>query len=112
MRLIRSLANISSPPQVKESSSQKVSWMQQAATKLCLDGRWSRFPSGAAAAKKSIQRNLDWLQGYEEIVLFFDNDEPGRQATEAACQVLPPGKVKTAHLQGDYKDASDSPRCR
>ena len=65
-------------------------------------------PSGAAAAKKSIQRNLDWLQGYEEIVLFFDNDDAGRQATEAACQVLPPGKVKTAYLQGDYKDASDA----
>ena len=23
-------------------------------------------------------------------------------------QVLPPGKVKTAYLQGDYKDASDA----
>jgi twinkle protein len=66
------------------------------------------LPSGAAAAKKSIQRNLQWLQGYEEVVLFFDNDEPGRKATEEACQVLPPGKVKIAHLQGDYKDASDA----
>ena len=66
------------------------------------------LPSGAAAAKKSIQRNLQWLQGYEEIVLFFDNDEPGRKATEEACQVLPPGKVKVAYLQGDYKDASDA----
>ena len=66
------------------------------------------LPSGAAAARKSIQRNLQWLQGYEEIVLFFDNDEPGRKATEEACQVLPPGKVHIALLQGDYKDASDA----
>ena len=66
------------------------------------------LPSGAAAAKKSIQRNLQWLQGYEEVVLFFDNDEPGRQATEEACQVLPPGKCKIALLQGDYKDASEA----
>jgi len=64
--------------------------------------------SGAAAAKKSIQRNLEWLQGYEEIVLFFDNDEAGRKATEEAASVLPPGKCKIATLQGDYKDASDA----
>ena len=66
------------------------------------------LPSGAAAAKKAIQRNLEWLQGYEEIVLFFDNDDAGRKATEEACQVLPPGKVKIANLLGDYKDASDA----
>jgi twinkle protein len=66
------------------------------------------LPSGAAAAKKSIQRNLEWLQGYEEIVLFFDNDEAGRKATEEAASVLPPGKCKIASIQGDYKDASDA----
>ena len=66
------------------------------------------LPSGASAAKKAIQRNLPWLQGYEEIVLFFDSDEAGRKATEEACQVLPPGKVKIANLLGDYKDASEA----
>jgi twinkle protein len=66
------------------------------------------LPSGAAAAKKSIQRAIPWLQGYEEIVLFFDNDEAGRKATEEAASVLPPGKVKIASLPGDYKDASDA----
>jgi twinkle protein len=66
------------------------------------------LPSGAAAAKKSVQRNLQWLQGYETIVLFFDNDEAGRKATEEACSVLPPGKCKIASLSDDYKDASDA----
>ena len=66
------------------------------------------IPSGAAAARKAVQRSLDWLQGYEEIVLFFDNDDPGRKATEEACSVLPPGKVKIAYLTGDFKDASDA----
>jgi twinkle protein len=65
------------------------------------------LPSGAAAAKKSIQRAIPWLQGYEEIVLFFDNDEAGRKATEEAASVLPPGKTKIARLEG-YKDASDA----
>ena len=66
------------------------------------------LPSGAASAKKSIQRALPWLQGYEEIVLFFDNDEAGRKATEEAASVLPPGKVSIAALSADYKDASDA----
>jgi len=65
------------------------------------------LPSGAAAAKKSVQRALPWLQGYEEIVLFFDNDEPGRKAAEEAASVLPPGKTKIARLEV-FKDASDA----
>jgi twinkle protein len=65
------------------------------------------LPSGAAAARKSIQRALQWLQGYEEIVLFFDNDEAGRKAAEEAAGVLPPGKCKIARLEA-YKDASDA----
>jgi len=47
------------------------------------------------------------LQGYEEIVLFFDNDEAGRKASEDAAGVLPPGKTKIARLE-EYKDASDA----
>ena len=54
-----------------------------------------------------MQRNLQFLQGYEEIVLFFDNDDAGSQASEEAASVLPPGKVKIARLN-EYKDASDA----
>ena len=66
------------------------------------------LPSGAASARKSIQRNLEWLQGYAEIVLFFDNDEAGRKAAEDAAGVLPPGKCKIASICSPYKDASDA----
>ena len=65
-------------------------------------------PSGAAGAKKAVQKQLPLLQGYDEIVLFYDNDPPGRQAAEECASVLPPGKVKIAHIQGAYKDASDA----
>ena len=71
---------------------------------------WSMvsLPTGAASAKKSIQKNLEWLQGYDEICLFFDNDDPGYKATQEAASVLPPGKVTIANLNHDYKDASDA----
>jgi len=65
------------------------------------------LPHGAASAKKDIQKQIPWLQGYEEIVLFFDHDEPGRKAAEDAASVLPPGKVKIARMVS-YKDASDA----
>ena len=65
------------------------------------------LPNGAAAAKKSIQKNLEWLQNWESIVLFFDADDAGRQATAEAASVLPPGKVKIADLKG-YKDPSEA----
>lgn len=65
------------------------------------------LPSGAASAKKSIQKNLQWLQGFDEIVLFFDSDDAGIKAAKEAASVLPPGKVKIARLS-DYKDASDA----
>ena len=66
------------------------------------------LPNGAASAKKSIQKNLQWLQGYDEVCLFFDNDEAGYKATQEAASVLPPGKVTIANLKHDYKDASEA----
>ena len=51
------------------------------------------LPSGAAGAKKSIKKNLEWLQGYTKVVLLFDDDEAGRAAAKEAASVLSPGKV-------------------
>ena len=65
------------------------------------------LPSGAAGAKKAIQKNLEFLQGYEEILLWFDADEAGQKAAEEAASVLPPGKAYIARLEA-YKDLSDA----
>tara|TARA_R100000278_G_scaffold64081_1_gene51613 strand:- start:749 stop:2335 length:1587 start_codon:yes stop_codon:yes gene_type:complete len=65
------------------------------------------LPHGAASAKKDIQKQIPFFQGYEEVVLFFDGDEAGRKASEEAATVLPPGKTKIARLEG-YKDPSEA----
>ena len=72
-------------------------------------GNWPMvsIPNGAKSAKSAIQKQLEWLQGYEEIILMFDADDVGREATKAAASVLPPGKTKIAHLPG-FKDASEA----
>jgi twinkle protein len=66
------------------------------------------LPNGARSARKSIQNQLEWLQEFEAVLLFFDNDEDGRNATEEAAAVLPTGKVKIVKIDPKYKDASDA----
>jgi twinkle protein len=65
------------------------------------------IPNGAASAKKSLQAQLDWLLGFDEIILCFDNDEAGTKATQECAQLFPPDKVFLANL-GQYKDASEA----
>jgi len=65
------------------------------------------LPHGAQSAKKDLQKQLPLFQGYDEIVLFFDGDEPGRKAAEEAAGVLPAGKVKIARMEA-YKDPSEA----
>ena len=64
-------------------------------------------PNGAAGAKKDLQKVLDLAQGYDEIILFFDNDPAGIEAAEECAALLPPGKAKIARLE-KYKDASEA----
>ena len=64
-------------------------------------------PNGAAAAKKAIQQNYEWVNYYDKVVIFFDNDEAGKKASKEAASVLPPGKAYIGFLE-DYKDASEA----
>lgn len=64
-------------------------------------------PGGAGNAPAAIRRELKWLMGYDEVVLWFDNDEPGREATKQCAPLFKPGQVKIAkHIEG-RKDAND-----
>jgi twinkle protein len=63
------------------------------------------LPNGAASAVKVIQREYEWLSTFEKIVLMFDQDSAGREATEAVATLLPIGKVFVANL--DAKDANE-----
>lgn len=56
------------------------------------------IPNGAQAAKKAIEANLEYLSKFDQIILMFDMDEPGRKAVEDCCKVLPSGKAYVANL--------------
>ena len=63
------------------------------------------LPNGAQSAATVIKKNLEWLEGFNTIVLWFDNDQPGKDAVEAVMPLLSPGKVKVVNTQ--YKDANE-----
>lgn len=62
-------------------------------------------PNGATGAKKSLQAALEWLERFEEVVLMFDQDEPGRAAVAECAPLFTPGKCKVASLP--LKDANE-----
>lgn len=62
-------------------------------------------PNGAQGAKKSLQAALEWLERFDEVVLMFDQDEPGRAAVEECTPLFSPGKCKIARLP--LKDANE-----
>ena len=65
------------------------------------------LPNGAQAARKALSKQLNYLMGYDEIILMFDNDEAGAAAVEDCISLFPADKVFTTHLAG-YKDASEA----
>lgn len=73
------------------------------------DNKWPvvSVPNGAQGAKKALQRHLEWLLGFEEIILFFDNDKEGIAAVEECAPLFPPGRCKVARM-ADFKDANDA----
>lgn len=72
-----------------------------------LGNKWPvvSLPDGAGSAEKAITEALDWLESYDEVVLMYDQDEPGRLATETSARLLSPGKARVAALP--YKDANE-----
>lgn len=65
------------------------------------------LPNGAAAAKKAIIKNYDYLTKFEEIILMFDDDKAGRSAALECAEVLPVGRVKIAST-APHKDPNEA----
>ena len=62
--------------------------------------------SGISHAHKEIAKNLNWLESYESVVLFFDQDDRGREMAKTVAQLFTPGKAKIVGSLSE-KDAND-----
>ena len=70
----------------------------------------NKFPvvsikTGAAGAKKDIAKELEFLEGYESVVLMFDQDDAGQKAALECAKLFSPNKAKICTLP--LKDANE-----
>lgn len=63
------------------------------------------LPQGAQSAHKVFRSQIEWLDGFKDVVIMFDMDAPGREAALKCAEVLRPGKAKIASLP--LKDANE-----
>jgi len=71
------------------------------------NNRWPcvSIPNGAQGAKKHMQKCFDYYDNFDELILMFDQDEPGQQAARECAELFSPGKAKIAALP--LKDANE-----
>ena len=63
--------------------------------------------SGAGGGVGDVKANLEYLESFENVVINFDNDKPGKEAAIEVAKLLTPGKAKIMSLPVDFKDAND-----
>jgi len=61
--------------------------------------------NGAQSAVKDVKAQFEWLNKFDNIVLCFDNDEPGREAANKVAQIFEPNKCRIVSLKA--KDANE-----
>ena len=64
------------------------------------------IPCGVQSARKVFEANLKWLEGFDEVVVVFDNDEAGRKGAKEIEGILSPDKLRIATLK-QYKDPNE-----
>jgi len=61
--------------------------------------------NGAQSAAKDVKAQFEWLNKFENIVICFDNDDPGREAAAKVAAIFEPNKCKIVKLKA--KDANE-----
>lgn len=62
--------------------------------------------SGAQGALSDCKAAYEWLDSFDKIVICFDNDEPGRDATKKVAELFGAKACMFRH-SAEYKDAND-----
>ncbi len=70
----------------------------------------NRYPvisinNGAQGAAKDLKKHLEFLNSYDEVCIWFDNDKPGRDAVKEVSALFPQGNLSI--IQTTYKDANE-----
>ena len=63
--------------------------------------------SGAAGAVRDVKNSIEFLEKFDCVVINFDNDKAGLEASKKVARLLTPGKAKILSLPDDFKDPND-----
>ena len=79
------------------------------ATYELLGSKWAvvSIRSGASGAVRDVKESLEFLESFENIIIAFDNDKHGREASKKVARILSPAKAKIMSLPTEIKDAND-----
>jgi twinkle protein len=66
------------------------------------------IPNGTQSAKGTIKANIEYLETFDKVVLCFDNDKAGQDATDDCKGLLSPGKMFISKLSPEYKDLNEA----
>jgi twinkle protein len=74
-----------------------------------LNNRWPvvSLPSGAGSADRALRDNIEFIESFNDVVIAFDNDDAGREATDMALQIISAGKLRVVKFPEGIKDAND-----
>lgn len=72
------------------------------------NNKWATVsvPNGANSALKYVKQNLEFVEGYDEVVIAFDNDTAGKRAAQEVAEIITAGKAKIANFH-PFKDANE-----
>jgi twinkle protein len=62
--------------------------------------------SGAQGALADCKAAFEWIDSFDKVVICFDNDEPGKEATKKVAELLGSKACMFRH-HNDYKDACE-----
>jgi len=63
--------------------------------------------SGAQSAERDIKNSLEFLESFDNVIICFDSDKAGREASKRAARLLKPSKAKIMSLPEGFKDANE-----
>ena len=72
-----------------------------------LGSKWAcvSIKTGAGSALRDCKKAFEYLDSFDQIVISFDMDKQGREASEKVAQLYSPNKCKNMHME--HKDANE-----
>ena len=72
-----------------------------------LGSKWAcvSIKTGAGSALRDCKKAFEYLDSFDQIVISFDMDKQGREASEKVAQLFAPNKCKVMHME--HKDANE-----